>query len=108
MSLIHLTDQEVNSINHLTSSLKKIDARTNARAGILTHVTKEIITSTLSLDRTKGKLINITFCFRDTYFKEFEGGKMIGNQIFDEKDLADYQRSMQCRRLFVSNLAFNT
>ena len=33
---------------------------------------------------------------------------MIGNQMFDEQDLADYQEKMKGRRIFVSNLSFET
>jgi RNA recognition motif-containing protein len=36
------------------------------------------------------------------------GGKMIGNKIFDERDLDEYQRGMEGRRLFISNLSFET
>ena len=44
----------------------------------------------------------------ESYLKEFVGGKLIGNQIFDERDLADYQVNMKGRRLFLSNLSFET
>ncbi len=33
---------------------------------------------------------------------------MIGNKIFDERDLDEYQRGMEGRRLFISNLSFET
>lgn len=33
---------------------------------------------------------------------------MIGNQMFDERDLVDYQNKMKGRRIFCSNLSFET
>ena len=35
-------------------------------------------------------------------------GKMIGNQVFYQDDLEEYQNSMRGRRVFLSNLNWDT
>jgi len=33
---------------------------------------------------------------------------MIGNKVFYQKDLEDYQKDMEGRRIYVSNLSYET
>ena len=42
------------------------------------------------------------------YKQQFVDGKMIGGQMWFERDLVDYQERMRGRRLFVSNLDYET
>ncbi len=45
---------------------------------------------------------------RENYSQQFTEGKMIGGKMFYERDLEDYQNYMRGRRVFLSNLNWNT
>ena len=60
-----------------------------------------------TLDRILGK-INCNLSHSRNYSSEFNEGKMIGGRMFYQKDLEEYQRNMEGRRIYLSNLSYET
>ncbi len=57
---------------------------------------------------SKGDILWKYLFRRENYSQQFTEGKMIGGKMFYERDLEDYQNYMRGRRVFLSNLNWNT
>lgn len=45
---------------------------------------------------------------RNNYYNEFAEGKMIGGKMYYPEDLEEYKRNMEGRRIYISNLSYET